>query len=251
MQLAGWLRLGFVNGSDALAELFRLQEKDLELDRIREEQGNIPEELKAARAHWQALEAELAKFQGDLREQEMEYRQNEAEIANLKEKLGRAKDAQRQAQSAREQTQYENVIQQLDDRFKELEEINKPKLEEIVQLTGEVERVRALLEEARPRLEELEAANAARVEALEASYQSKLAERNALAATIPTSLVKEYEAVRKSRKGQGVAKVARTGSGYRCMGCNVQLPMNVAQKVYQGNQVVRCPSCGRIMWKGE
>lgn len=251
MRLAGWLRLGFVNGSDALAELFRLQEKDLELDRIREEQGNIPEELKAARAHWQALEAELAKYQGDLREQEMEYRQNEAEIANLKEKLGRAKDAQRQAQSAREQTQYENVIQQLDDRFKELEEINKPKLEEIVQLTGEVERVRALLEEARPRLEELEAANAARVEALEANYQSKLAERNALAATIPTSLVKEYEAVRKSRKGQGVAKVARTSSGYRCMGCNVQLPMNIAQKVYQGNQVVRCPSCGRIMWKGD
>jgi predicted nucleic acid-binding Zn-ribbon protein len=251
MRLAGWLRLGFVNGSDALAELFRLQEKDLELDRIREEQGNLPEELKAARAHWQALEAELAKRQGDLREQEMEYRQNEAELANLKEKLSRAKEAQRQAQSAREQTQYENVIQQLDDRYKELEEINKPKLEEIVEMTGEVERVRALLEEARPRLEELEAANAARVEALEVSYQSKLAERNALAATIPASLVKEYEAVRRSRKGQGVAKVARSGSGYRCMGCNVQLPMNVAQKVYQGNQVVRCPSCGRIMWKGE
>ncbi|WP_027891408.1 zinc ribbon domain-containing protein [Calidithermus chliarophilus] len=240
-----------MNGSDALAELFRLQEKDLELDRIREEQGNIPEDLKAARARWQSLEAELAKHQGDLREQEMEYRQNEAEIADLKEKLGRAKEAQRQAQGAREQTQYENVIQQLTGRYEELEGLNEPKFEEISRLEGEVERVKALLAEAKPKLEELEAANAARVEALEASYQSKLAERNALAATIPANLVKEYEAVRKSRKGQGVAKVARTGSGYRCMGCNVQLPMNIAQKVYQGNQIVRCPSCGRIMWKGE
>ncbi|MER3603450.1 MAG: hypothetical protein C4298_06620, partial [Thermus sp.] len=35
----------------------------------------------------------------------------------------------------------------------------------------------------------------------------------------------------------------------RCQGCNVVLPTHVAQKVMQG-QLVRCPSCGRLLFKG-
>ncbi|WP_312030512.1 zinc ribbon domain-containing protein [Meiothermus taiwanensis] len=97
----------------------------------------------------------------------------------------------------------------------------------------------------------METANQARVDALEAEYQSKKVSRDQLAATIPTAIVKEYESIRRARKGTGLTKMAKAGSGYRCTACNVQLPMHVAQQVHQASKVVRCPSCGRILWKGE
>ena len=71
-----------------------------------------------------------------------------------------------------------------------------------------------------------------------------------MAAAIPAQILKEYEAIRRARRGTGVARMAAQGQVYRCEGCNVVLPTHVAQKGVRG-QVVRCPSCGRLLWKGE
>ena len=93
-------------------------------------------------------------------------------------------------------------------------------------------------------------ANRARVAELEAAIAAKVEERTAMAAAIPAQILKEYEAIRRARRGTGVARMAVQGQVYRCEGCNVVLPTHVAQKVVRG-QVVRCPSCGRLLWKGE
>jgi predicted nucleic acid-binding Zn-ribbon protein len=45
-------------------------------------------------------------------------------------------------------------------------------------------------------------------------------------------------------------RMLRQGQVFRCEGCNVVLPTHVAQKVMQ-EQLTRCPSCGRLLWKGE
>lgn len=186
-----------------------------------------------------------------MQESRLEYSRNDLQHKDLTAKRSRAQESQRNAQSAREQTQYENVIQQFKGLIEELEEAMLPLLDEIERLEGEVARVKAELEAERPRLEELEAANEARIAKLEATYQEKLTERNQIAAGIPATLVREYESIRKARKGTGVAKMLRGGSVYRCGACNVQLPMHVAQQVIQSGKVVRCPACGRILWKGE
>lgn len=245
------VRLGFVNGSDSLAQLFHLQDKDLELDRIKEEEDRLPEALVAARKRWAALQDELEGLQDRLQESRLEYNRNDLQHKDLTAKRSKAQESQRNAQSAREQTQYENVIQQFQGLIEELEEALLPLMAEIERLEGEVARVKGELEAERPRLEELENANEARIAKLEAAYQEKLAERNRMAAGIPANLVREYESIRKARKGTGVAKMLRAGSGYRCGACNVQLPMHVAQQVIQSGKVVRCPACGRILWKGE
>jgi len=74
-----------------------------------------------------------------------------------------------------------------------------------------------------------------------------------MAKSIPALVIREYEAIRRARKGVGVARMVPVGEdrqAFRCEACSVQLPTHVAQKVYQGRQLVRCPSCGRILWKG-
>jgi predicted nucleic acid-binding Zn-ribbon protein len=244
---------------DPLAQLNHLQDKDLELDRIREEQGLIPNELSAAREDFKALEHQLADLQDRLRDVRVVYHRADLELQDLKGKYDRAKQAQMGAGSAKEQTQYGEQMRQLEDRIEELEGNEKkkiegeimPLMEQMDKLEGEIEGVRAKVEAARPKLEEMEAANRDRITRLEAAYQEKKLERDSLAAGIPANIVREYESIRRARRGTGLTKMAKTASGYRCTACNVQLPMHVAQQVFAGNKIVRCPSCGRILWKGE
>jgi len=237
--------------SDPLAELNRLQEKDLELDQIRIEQERTPDELKEARAGLKKLENQLAELQDQMRDLRMGYYKADLEQRDLSAKRDRAKAAQQQAMNAKEQTQYAEVVRQLSDRHLELDSEILPLLKQMEELEAKIESVKAGVSEARPKLDSLEVANNARVEQLEAAYQEKKSTRDAHAATILASIVKEYESIRKARKGTGLAKMAKAGSGYRCTACNVQLPMHVAQQVHQATKVIRCPSCGRILWKGE
>jgi len=59
-------------------------------------------------------------------------------------------------------------------------------------------------------------------------------------------LVKEYELIRRSKKGLGIVPF----EGGRCKGCNVQLPTNVQQRAALGKlPAVKCPSCGRFLIK--
>jgi hypothetical protein len=244
--------------NDPLAELNRLQERDLELDQIRQDQSRIPDELAQARMHLRQLEVHLSDLQEQLREVRMAYHRLDLELQDLKSKREKAKAAQAQATGAKEQTQYGEQIRQLTGLIEDIEGNNKdvvgqilPLLEQMEKLEEQLLQVKAQVEEARPRLEALEAANQQRVDALEADYQSKKISRDQLAASIPATIVKEYESIRRARKGTGLAKMAKTSSGYRCTACNMQLPMHVAQQVHQASKVVRCPSCGRILWKGE
>lgn len=243
--------------SDPLAELNRLQERDLELDHIREDQSRIPEELAQARAHFRALEKQLGDLQDQLREVRMAYHKADLELQDLKSKREKAKAAQAQATGAKEQTQYGEQIRQLSGLIEDLEGSKDvvgqmmPMMERMDKLEEELAQVKALVDEARPKLEALEAANQQRVSDLEVTYQSKKADRDQLATTIPAPIVKEYESIRKARKGTGLARMAKASNGYRCTACNVQLPMHVAQQIHQAHKVVRCPSCGRILWKGE
>lgn len=237
--------------SDPLAVLNRLQQQDLELDTIREDQGRIPEELKEARIHFQKLQAQLADLQEGLREVRVDYHKADLEHKDLTAKRDKAKAAQQQASSAKEQTQYGEQVRQLSGLIEELDGEILPLLEKMEVFEGKIAGVKAQVDEAQPNLEGLESANKARVDELEETFQTKRFERDSLAETIPLNIVKEYESIRRARRGTGLARMAKAGAGFKCAACNVQLPMHVAQQVHAGNKVVRCPSCGRILWKGE
>lgn len=242
--------MGNVNGAEALRALSGLQEKDLEIDRLLEEASTLPQELKALQEQVEALEEKLLELRARRLELERDYHRHSLDIQDLSEKEERAKAESAKAQTPREQAQYENRIQQIKDRIRELLDLSTPLMEEMEALEAEIAQVEEEMAGLRPRLEELEAANQARVEGLKAQIAVKQGEREALAQGIPAPLLKEYEAIRRARKGLGLVRMRSQGQAFRCEGCNVVLPTHVAQKVIRG-EVVHCPSCGRLLWKGE
>ncbi len=231
-----------------LEELLQIQAIDLEIDRIEQEVHAIPEDLLALRRAKEELDAQLRGLEQQLGGNRREVSQAEAELADYQDKLNRARgDQERNAFDSKLQTQYENLIHQLSDRIAELEEeVLTPLYERSEQLQGQLARASSELESLAPQLEQLEQANALRVEALQGEQRRHQGEREALSGTIDRVLLREYTLIRRAKKGAGVALVV----GGRCGGCNMHLPVAIQQRAAaQRLPVVKCPSCGRILVK--
>ncbi len=67
--------------------------------------------------------------------------------------------------------------------------------------------------------------------------------RDASASSVTPDVLKTYERVRKLR-GNAVAEV----SGDCCLVCNVVMRPHVSQRLRQGEEILTCESCGRILY---
>jgi predicted nucleic acid-binding Zn-ribbon protein len=201
------------------------------------------------------------------------------ETPELLEAREEAADAEAQADRLRkEQRELEAQLQALDARVGPLEtklysgEIRNPK--ELSDLQKEVELLKAqrskMDDEVLSSLEVLEIATAsareakdeaARIEAEWIAGQSTLRSNKAVAEEELTRLDGDrnvriqgmdrnmlglYENLRKVKNGRAVARLDRGN----CLGCNVSLPTNMVSRVRQGDMLIQCPRCERILVAG-
>jgi predicted nucleic acid-binding Zn-ribbon protein len=231
-----------------LEKLSEVQSRDLELLALEEERKKTPPELIELRRRKESLEAALAQTLDKRREVQKTVNDNELELQNLEARRKSAADAAVAAASGKEASQYQNQELQFATRVQELEEDTMPLLERLEALDAESEALRAQLAELEPQLEQVASAEDARVSALDEKAAALMGERDALAREIDGSLLKQYEQVRRAKRGLGLVAVIDM---QRCGGCNMRLPMHVVQKVANSASVTRCPSCGRILWVPE
>ncbi len=228
-----------------LHRLQRVQELDLNLDRLRDEELNIPDDLRAARAEQERLNNDLEDTEITLEDLDRKVRGQEQDLAGTREQIARAREEQdKNAFDARAQSQYGSRIQQLGERADEMEEDLVPLRERQRELNEKAAALRAQMRGLRPGLSELETRDEQRVQELHQQGEADRQERAALAADLDARTVREYDMIRKAKKGLGVVEI-RSG---RCSGCNVVLPVSVQQKAAQGKlPPVKCPSCGRFL----
>ncbi|HRN18786.1 MAG: C4-type zinc ribbon domain-containing protein [Trueperaceae bacterium] len=228
-----------------LNRLAEVQTFDLKLDALREDRGQVPHELVATDAKKRRLEQLMALKEQDRDVLRKRVNSNELELKTLQERRRAAADSAVRASTSKEASQFQNQELQFATRISELEEDTMPLLESQEALEQELAALRDELDALVPELEALRKAEDDRVAAVDAQSASVKAEREALAREITPSLLKQYEQVRKARRGVGLAEVIGNST---CSGCNVRLPIFVVQQVRRGEGVTRCPSCGRILY---
>ena len=233
--------------SGQLEQLYRVQNLDIALDRLRDEEGQVSAELQAARSEQASINNRLEDAEIELEKVGKRVRQQELDLASSQEQVARNKTEQdRNATNAKLQSQYESVILQLSERVSDYQEALAPLREQQQELQQRSEALRGELRALRPTLSRLEDEDDARVQDLREQGEGARSERAGLIAQTEPKLVKEYELIRKGKKGIGI--VSYTAG--RCQGCNVQLPVNVQQRATSGKlPPVKCPSCGRILIK--
>ena len=228
-----------------LERLSEVQGKDLELDALDAERAQVPPELTEKRAEKARLETRLQERTAERDALQARVRSAEMELQTLGARKKEASEASLRASSPKEAAQFQNQELQFATREQELEEDTLPLMEELDRLNATVEELETEHGEVAPQLEELETTEHERLAEIDAREADLRATRDAQAADVTPSLLRQYEQVRRSKRGLGMVEVVE---GRRCGGCNVQLPIHVIQKARKGSQVVRCPSCGRILW---
>ena len=228
-----------------LETLDQVQRRDLGLDALLEEKGQTPGELLELRERLGRLQTELEDAEARYSELRQEVGRSELELKSLDERRKNAASSALEASSAKEASQYQNQEMQFTTRYQELEEDTLPLIERLEGLEDEVNRLRGDIEDLEPELERIAQAEDDRVADVKARIGTLESERAEVARGVDPSLLKQYEQVRRARRGVGLVEII---DNQRCGGCNVRLPIHVIQKARGGQGVTRCPSCGRILW---
>lgn len=231
-----------------LEQLSDVQTRDLELDALEAEKEQTPPLLIETRASKAALERQLEDKRLAFKELRKQLRENELELEALQSRRRSASEAALRASTSKEASQYQNQELQFATRLEELEADTLPLMERLEAMQAEVTALEDELAELQPELDRLSAEEEARVADIAAKMERVQLEREELASGIDSALLKQYDQVRRARRGLGLVQVV---DQQNCGGCNVRLPIHVLQKVRRGVGITRCPSCGRILWMPE
>jgi len=228
-----------------LEQLDEVQNLDLKLDALQEEVGQVPPDLISTRQQKINLNKLLETRLGEQAELRKELNRNELELSSLESRRRQASEGALRAGSSKEASQFQNQELQFATRIQELEEDTLPLMESVEQVSEVVSSLEQELHELEPRLQSLTQEEQVRIDSLDQSLNSVQDKRNSLADIIDPKLLRQYDQVRRARRGLGLVTIQNNKT---CGGCTMQLPIHVVQKARASKTITRCPSCGRILW---
>jgi predicted nucleic acid-binding Zn-ribbon protein len=226
-----------------IENLLQLQTADNEIHQLKDEIAALPKRVATIEAKLAGTKAQLEKARATVKADEANKKKFESVIQDLQGKISKYRD---QSLDVKTNEQYKALMQEI--QFAEQEiRINEDRILEIM-LNVEVREKEVKAAEAELKAEtaeiEKEKEEARKVTAED---QKKLADWNArrdsLRKGIGEDLLRHYERVRKFR-GTGLAEVR----DHKCMGCQVMLRPQTYNEVRNGESVVICDSCQRIMY---
>lgn len=223
--------------------LEQLQEIDTQMDGLRNSQkslqgelGGIEQELAAAREEVGSLTERLALL-------EQEKGEFEASLATEQENIRRSETNMKEIKTNKE---FQAVGREIAAARKQAQEIE----EQILQKLGQIEGVSTELVARSSDLEELERNAGQRSEekkgeisAIQQDIDADAARRDEITRELPANVIKRYDSLREQRRGQAIA-IARDGY---CLGCNMNLPPQLYNSLFRGDEMISCPHCQRVL----
>jgi hypothetical protein len=226
-----------------IEKLLELQIADQEIRKLQEEIAELPRRIAAIELKLAGTRAHLEKARAAAKADEANKKKFETSIQDLQGKISKYRD---QSLDVKTNDQYKALLHEI--QFSEQEiRINEDRiLEVMVNVEAREKDVKAA--EAKLKAEtaeiEKEKEDAHRVTAED---QKKLAEwsakRDGLRRDVNEDLLRHYERVVKFRR-TGLAEVI----DQKCMGCQVRLRPQHYNEVFNGQQIVYCDSCQRVLY---
>jgi predicted nucleic acid-binding Zn-ribbon protein len=224
-------------------QLFNLQEVDQELAsneqtyaRISAQLGESKDVL-STRAKLEVVNKQLAETVHTQHTVEWEIEDLTAKLSRFEQELYSGKTT-----SPKELTSLQHEIESLKNNRGKLEDKDLEIMESIEQSNATISELRSNLEKLETEWQEQQKRFTAELKDLEHTISSLKGKRETLASEVAPQVLTVYEELKK-QKGTSVAKVEQG----ICRGCRISLPVNELQQVRSGS-MVRCSSCGRILY---
>jgi uncharacterized protein len=233
---------------DQLWTLGRLQEVDIQIDKLKDEERQIPlliekikENINTATARLDEKKAVLKTLQDQRRAKERELEEHEQRVKNDKSKLMNVKT----------NIEYQALL-------KEIEQIQKAgdeRAEDILILLEQIDRAELEFKkaqghynDAKKKIEDDAALHQQRLVKIPEEISALDDKRKDQLKDIGPDLLRRYNGLRKLKAGVAIVKA----DGGVCQGCNMSVSPQMVNKLHRNEELVFCSNCQRILyWEGE
>ena len=232
----------------ALVKLFQADQK------LREAQGRLDAAGKNVRLQDRKvtdLNEKLKAAQTNLREQQSSAAQLELEVKSRDARIERLRSQQQVAKNNKE---YQAFLVEINtekvDRGKMEDELLK-QMEAVEKLQGEVKEMTALAEVEQAKLATMRQQMGQTLDALQAEVDALRPARDEAAAAVPAKQRDAFERLAERYEGEAMSpllKPDRRREEYACGSCNMDLVTDVYNKLHSRDELVFCPSCGRMLY---
>jgi predicted nucleic acid-binding Zn-ribbon protein len=226
-----------------IEKLLQLEVADREIRKLQEEIAALPRRVAVIEEKVAGTKARLEKIRAAAKADEANRKKFETAIQDLQTKISKYRD---QSLDVKTNDQYKALLHEI--QFAEQEiRINEDRiLEVMINVEVREKDVKAAEVELKAETAEIEKEKE-EVRKVAAEDHRKLTEWNAkrdrLRHGISEDLLRHYERVMKFR-GSGLAEAREQ----KCMGCQVMLRPQTYNEVRNGEQVVLCESCQRVLY---
>lgn len=222
----------------------RLQELDNRVTELTREISALPKHIaeiaKKLESHERKLEADraaLAANQKDRKKMEAEIQAEEQKISKLRGQMLDAKTNEQYRAFQNEIEFCENEIRRAEDRILELMSESEP-------LDKNVRAAEAALKQEKTQVDGEKQQAVARTAEDKKALDQLHQERAHIVSRLNPSVYRQYERIRKARRGVAVAEAVDG----RCSACHMAMRLQFFQDLKRGDQVMTCESCTRILY---
>ncbi|MDD2191310.1 MAG: C4-type zinc ribbon domain-containing protein [Bacteroidales bacterium] len=227
-----------------LIALYKLQQIDSQIDRIRIIRGELPLEV-------QDLEDEVVGLQTRIEKFKTEEAALEQKVSDRKQMMKDCnvliKKYEEQQKNVRNNREYESLSKEIEFQTLEIQLCEKRIKEAMVELDHhkqEVERVKTILEETKKDLEHKKLELDEIIAETEETEKVLFAESEENSKLIEERYLKAYHRIRdNSRNGLAVVEVDRDA----CGGCFNKIPHQRQMDIRMHKKIIVCEYCGRIL----
>lgn len=225
--------------------LLRLQKLDLEIEKRKAREREIPKQKNKFNIYRERLEAELAEREKVCTDLALEQKECELDI---EQRQALIQKYQTQLQAVKKNDEYQALLHEIDLVKKQI----GIKEERILNIMDETEEAKARLDEDRKRIQgELDDIDK-QCKEIDAELEEAVADRKSLEeqaaplhSQVDKALFRRYSRIRQGM-GSGAALVPMNGEV--CGGCHMHLRPQMVNEVLAGEKMHTCPHCGRLLY---
>ena len=231
------------NLKNRLEMLEQLQEIDLLLDSLKNAQNGLHNEINGIDHELDTARDELAVLETRVVQIEQDKGELETSLAAEQENIHRSESHMKEIKTNKEFQAIGREISAARKQTSELEEQILQKIGQIEEITTDISARTANLAEMEQNVAQRRHEKLAEIAAIQLDVDNDATRRDVITKTLPASLLKRYNSLRDQRRGQAVA-IARDGY---CLGCNMNLPPQLYNTLFRGDEMISCPHCQRIL----
>lgn len=197
------------------------------------------------------LETLLEQLKKEYIELNASYEETRSKVGKLKADLAEAEASREKGEKGMDSItthrEYEILQKEIDDATTQEQTIRKELQKEDKSLTAIDEQIKAkeqMIASQEAELNEKKQAITEKTESLNAKLAELNQQKTDLEPGIDPDIIFKFERIIKSKQGKGIVAV----KGNVCDGCHMILPAQFANEVRNGEKIVFCPYCSRILF---